>query len=43
LNTRYRESPQKMTAEQIEAAKKFSKEWAASHPPLSFFPEKLSR
>jgi len=33
----------KMTAEQIEAAKKFSKEWAASHPPLSFFPDKLSR
>ncbi|WP_256588547.1 tetratricopeptide repeat protein [Pseudomonas sp. HMWF021] len=33
----------KMTAKQIEAAKKFSKEWAASHPPLSFFPDKLSR
>ena len=33
----------KMTAEQIEAAKKFSQEWAASHPPLSFFPDKLSR
>ena len=33
----------KMTVEQIEAAKKFSQEWAASHPPLSFFPDKLSR
>lgn len=33
----------KMTAEQIEAAKTFSQEWAASHPPLSFFPDKLSR
>ncbi|MBC3775427.1 sel1 repeat family protein [Pseudomonas sp. SWRI99] len=33
----------KMTAEQIEAAKRFSQEWAASHPPLSFFPDKLSR
>ncbi|MFJ5283777.1 hypothetical protein ACIP66_07975 [Pseudomonas sp. NPDC088429] len=33
----------KMTPEQIEAAKKFAQEWASSHPPLSFFPDKLSR
>ncbi|MFG6203087.1 tetratricopeptide repeat protein [Pseudomonas retamae] len=33
----------KMSAEQIEAAKKLSKEWASSHTPLSFFPDKLSR
>ena len=34
---------EKMTPEQIEAAKKFAQEWASSHPPLSFFPDKLSR
>lgn len=33
----------KMSVEQIEAAKKLSKEWASSHSPLSFFPDKLSR
>ncbi|WP_241077654.1 tetratricopeptide repeat protein [Phytopseudomonas seleniipraecipitans] len=31
----------KMTPEQIEEAKAFAKEWKASHPPLSFFPDKL--
>ncbi len=31
----------KMTPEQIEQAKAFAKEWKATHPPLSFFPEKL--
>jgi hypothetical protein len=31
----------KMTPEQIEDAKEFAQEWKASHPPLSFFPEKL--
>jgi hypothetical protein len=31
----------KMTPEQIEEAKAFAQEWKASHPPLSFFPEKL--
>ena len=33
----------KMTPEQIENAKVLSKKWKASHPPLSFFPDKLSR
>jgi uncharacterized protein len=31
----------KMTPEQIEEAKVFAKEWKATHPPLSFFPDKL--
>lgn len=31
----------KMTPEQIEKAKQLSKEWKSSHPPLSFFPDKL--
>jgi uncharacterized protein len=31
----------KMTPEQIEEAKVFAKEWKATHPPLSLFPEKL--
>ncbi|MGP0172104.1 tetratricopeptide repeat protein [Pseudomonas sp. NCHU5208] len=31
----------KMTLEQIEQAKAFAKEWKATHPPLSFFPDKL--
>jgi hypothetical protein len=31
----------KMTPEQIEEAKAFAQEWKASHPPLSFFPDKL--
>jgi hypothetical protein len=33
----------KMTAEQIDEATEFAKKWKATHPPLSFFPEKLSR
>ncbi|AZD35823.1 hypothetical protein C4K22_3080 [Pseudomonas chlororaphis subsp. aurantiaca] len=33
----------KMSSEQIEKAKTFSKEWKDNHPPLSFFPDKLSR
>jgi TPR repeat protein len=32
---------EKMTATQIEQAKKYAIEWKASHPPLSFYPEKL--
>ncbi len=32
----------KMTADQIKAAKKYAAEWEATHPPLSFFPDKLS-
>ncbi|WXL24748.1 sel1 repeat family protein [Ectopseudomonas mendocina] len=31
----------KMLPEQIEEAKAFAKEWKATHPPLSFFPDKL--
>ncbi len=31
----------KMTAEQIEESKIVAKEWKATHPPLSFFPDKL--
>ncbi|WXL24747.1 sel1 repeat family protein [Ectopseudomonas mendocina] len=31
----------KMTPEQIEEAKAYAKEWKATHPPLSFFPDKL--
>ncbi|MEN5312908.1 sel1 repeat family protein [Pseudomonas koreensis] len=31
----------KMTAEQIEQSKAVAKEWKATHPPLSFFPDKL--
>jgi len=30
-----------MTAEQIEESKIVAKEWKATHPPLSFFPDKL--
>lgn len=33
----------KMTPEQIIEAKEFAKKWKATHPPLSFFPDKLSR
>jgi len=32
---------EKMTSTQIEEAKKYATEWKATHPPLSFFPEKL--
>jgi TPR repeat protein len=32
---------EKMTAEQITEANRFAKEWKATHPPLSFYPEKL--
>ncbi|MGF6513546.1 TPR repeat protein [Pseudomonas sp. BT76 TE3572] len=33
----------KITPEQIIEAKKLAETWKATHPPLSFFPEKLSR
>lgn len=33
----------KMTPEQIENSKAVAEEWKATHPPLSFFPEKLGR
>lgn len=32
---------EKMTPAQIEKAKKYAIEWKATHPPLSFYPEKL--
>ncbi len=32
---------EKMTPAQIKEAKKYAIDWKASHPPLSFFPEKL--
>jgi hypothetical protein len=32
---------EKMTPEQIKEADNFAKEWKATHPPLSFYPEKL--
>ncbi|WP_085694706.1 MULTISPECIES: tetratricopeptide repeat protein [unclassified Pseudomonas] len=34
---------EKMTPEQIEQAEGVAKEWKKSHPPLSFFPDKLGR
>ena len=33
----------KMTAEQISEGKQLAKEWKATHAPLSFYPDKLSR
>jgi len=33
---------EKMTPDQIEKSKTVAKEWKASHPTLSFFPDKLS-
>lgn len=33
----------KLTELQILQAKKLSEEWTASHPPLSFYPDRLSR
>jgi hypothetical protein len=34
---------EKITPEQIQTAEKLAHEWKATHPPLSFFPFKLSR
>ncbi|WP_150752097.1 tetratricopeptide repeat protein [Pseudomonas fluorescens] len=33
---------EKMTRTQIEESEKAAKDWKATHPPLSFFPDKLS-
>jgi hypothetical protein len=33
---------EKMTTEQKTQGEAFAKEWKNTHPPLSFFPEKLS-
>lgn len=35
------EIAKRMSPEQIKEAKKFSEAWKSSHPPLSFFPDKL--
>lgn len=35
------EISEKLTPEQIEQAKQISKEWKVTHPPLSYFPDKL--
>ncbi|WP_259697812.1 tetratricopeptide repeat protein [Pseudomonas frederiksbergensis] len=35
------EIAEKLTPEQIEQAKQISKEWKSTHPPLSYFPDKL--
>jgi len=37
------EIAEKMTPEQIKEAEIFSIQWKKTHPPLSFFPDKLSR
>lgn len=37
------EIAEKMTPEQIKEAEAFSIQWKKTHPPLSFFPDKLSR
>ncbi|RVD79971.1 tetratricopeptide repeat protein [Pseudomonas koreensis] len=34
---------EKMTSEQIEKSLEVAKDWKATHPPLSFFPDKLGR
>jgi len=32
---------EKMTSEQLKQAREFAAEWKATHPPLSFFKQKL--
>lgn len=41
VNFKLPELSAKMTAEQIVKATELAKEWADTHPPLSFFPDKL--
>jgi TPR repeat protein len=43
VQEKHKEIAEKMTTEQIENSEKVAQEWKASHPPLSFFPDKLSR
>jgi len=43
VQQKHKEIAEKMTAEQIENSEKVAQEWKVSHPPLSFFPDKLSR
>ncbi|RON48035.1 tetratricopeptide repeat protein [Pseudomonas frederiksbergensis] len=42
LEVKLPEIEAKMTPEQISQANEFAKKWKLTHPPLSFFPEKLS-
>ncbi|WP_242487963.1 tetratricopeptide repeat protein [Pseudomonas sp. TH31] len=42
LEVKLPEIEEKMTPEQISKANEFAKKWKLTHPPLSFFPEKLS-
>ncbi|MGF6127449.1 hypothetical protein QF019_002658 [Pseudomonas frederiksbergensis] len=42
LEVKLSEIEAKMTPEQISQATEFAKKWKLTHPPLSFFPEKLS-
>ncbi len=37
------EIAEKMTSQQIKEAEDFAIQWKKSHPPLSFFPDKLSQ
>jgi TPR repeat protein len=41
VNDKLPKIAKKMTPEQIDEAKKFAKEWKNTHPPLSFYPDKL--
>lgn len=43
VNETLSEIAEKMTSEEISEANEFAKNWKATHPPLSFFPDKLSR
>jgi TPR repeat protein len=43
VNETLPEIAEKMTPDEISEANDFAKNWKATHPPLSFFPEKLSR
>jgi len=43
VQEKHKEIAEKMTTEQIENSEKVAQEWKSSHPPLSFFPDKLSR
>ena len=36
-----KKTSQHMTPAQLEESKKFSEHWKLTHPPLSFFPDKL--
>ncbi|MGF6127452.1 TPR repeat protein [Pseudomonas frederiksbergensis] len=42
VNDTLPEIAEKMTPEEINKAKDFAREWKKNHPPLSFYPDKLS-